>query len=75
MLKYNYCLKDKNMQVFHLVSDNREIEEYLQAINGVYGKLVLVLQKNNITKEIKEYLVHNNNGVITEYMKVSGSNE
>lgn len=70
MLKYDYCLKDKNMKVFHLVSDNREIEEYLQAINGVYGKLVLVLQKNNITKEIKDYLVHNNNGVIIEHKEI-----
>lgn len=70
MLKYNYCLKDKNMKIFHLVSDNREIEEYLQAINGVYSKVALVVQKNNITKEIKDYLVHNNNGIITEYKKL-----
>lgn len=41
MLKYNYYLKDKNMKIFHSVSDNREIEDYLQAIN----RLVLVAQK------------------------------
>lgn len=70
MLKYDYCLKDKNMKVFHLVRDDKEIEEYLQAINGVYSKIALVLQKNNITKEVKEYLVHSNNGVIIEYKKI-----
>ena len=58
------------MKIFHLVSDNREIEDYLQAINGVYSKVALVVQKNNITKEIKDYLVHNNNGIITEYKKL-----
>ena len=54
MLKYNYYLKDKNMKIFHSVSDNRKIEDYLQAINGVYNRLVLVVQKNNTTKEIKK---------------------
>ena len=57
MLKYNYYLKDK-------------IEDYLQAINGVYNRLVLVVQKNNTTKEIQDYLVHSNNGIITEYKKI-----
>ena len=57
MLKYNYYLKDK-------------IEDYLQAINGVYNRLVLVVQKNNATKEIQDYLVHSNNGIITEYKKI-----
>ena len=66
MLKYNYYLKDKNMKIFHSVSDNRKIEDYLQAIN----RLVLVAQKNNTTKEIQDYLVHSNSGIITEYKKI-----
>lgn len=70
MLKYNYYLKDKNMKIFHSVSDNRKIEDYLQAINGVYNRLVLVVQKNNTTKKIQDYLVHSNNGIITEYKKI-----
>ena len=47
MLKYNYYLKDKNMKIFHSVSDNRKIENHLQAIN----RLVLVAKKNNTTKK------------------------
>ena len=70
MLKYNYYLKDKNMKIFHSVSDNRKIEDYLQAINGVYNRLVLVVQKNNTTKEIQDYLVHSSSGIITEYKKI-----
>lgn len=70
MLKYNYYLKDKNMKIFHSVSDNRKIEDYLQAINGVYNRLALVVQKNNTTKEIQDYLVHSNNGIIIEYKKI-----
>lgn len=70
MLKYNYYLKDKNMKIFHSVSDNRKIEDYLQAINGVYNRLALVVQKNNTTKETQDYLVHSNNGIIIEYKKI-----
>lgn len=71
MLKYTYILKDKNYKTFSITSDNKNIEKYLQAINGVYKKICWVIQKNTKTKNIKEYLVHQNNGFITEYKKIA----
>ena len=71
MLKYTYILKDKNYKTFSITSDNKNIEKYLQAINGVYSKICWVIQKDTKTKNIKEYLVHQKNGFITEYKKIA----
>lgn len=71
MLKYTYILKDKNYKTFSITSDNKNIEKYLQAINGVYIKICWVIQKDTKTKNIKEFLVHQNNGFITEYKKIA----
>lgn len=67
MLKYTYTLKDKNYKIFSQCGDNKDLEQYLQRINGVYIRLAWVEQKNNETKERKEYLIHQKNGIITEY--------
>lgn len=69
-MKYSYCLKDKNYKTFSITSDTKDIEEYLQYINGVYTKMAWVIQKNNFNGKIKEYLVHIKNGFITEYKKI-----
>ena len=45
MLKYTYILKDKNYKTFSITGDNKNIEKYLQAINGVYKKICWVIQK------------------------------
>lgn len=67
MLKYGYYLKDKNYKTFSLVGDNREIEDFLKQINGVYNRLVWVVQKDVKKGTKKEYLIHSKNGVISEY--------
>lgn len=66
-MKYDYVLKDNNGKPFSRVSDNLDIESYLKKINGVYYRLAWILQINNITKETKEFLVHQKNGKISEY--------
>ena len=65
-LKYDYVLKDSQNKPFSRVGDSLDIMDYLKRINGVYYKLAWVLQINNITKETKEFLVHQNNGFIHE---------
>ena len=67
MLKYDYIMKTKNNGIFNIISDNVEIENFLNKINGVYKKLVWLVQINKETKEKKEYLIHNDNGFIYEY--------
>ncbi len=67
MLKYNYILKDINGEPFSLVSDNSDIKEFLKHINGVYKKIAWIYQKNREKNTTKEYLIHQNNGFITEY--------
>lgn len=66
-LKYDYVLKDSQNKPFSRVGDNLDIMDYLKKINGVYYRLAWVLQIDNITKETKEFLVHQKNGKISEY--------
>lgn len=66
-MKYDYVLKDSQNKPFSRVSDNLDIEGYLKRINGVYHRLAWVLQINNITKDKKEFLIHQKNGKISEY--------
>lgn len=69
-MKYEYILKDKDYKTFSITSDSKNIEEYLQGVNGVYKRLAWVVQVDNKAKKIKEYLIHQKNGVISEYALV-----
>lgn len=70
MLKYTYILKDKNYKTFSITSDNKNIEKYLQAINGVYSRICWVIQKDTKTKNIKEYLVHQKMALLLNIKKL-----
>lgn len=71
----DYILQDSNLKTFSIVYDNKDIESFLKRINGVYKRLNYIIQidrKNNIKNE---YIIHTNNGFITEYCLLYHNNK
>lgn len=68
MLKYQYTLRKDNNEIYKTIFENKEIEDYMRYIRGVYIHLAWIEQKNMQTEETIVYFVHQNNGYIYEYM-------
>lgn len=68
MLKYKYTLRNENNEIMKIICENKEIEDYMKYIRGVYIHLSWIEQKNMYNGETTIYFVHQNKGYIYEYM-------